>query len=277
MMQYKRKWYVKLLIIMLLAFALLWTVVPAYIVISNSFRRTLDMKIMPPQLIFQPVFTHYEKILTLDHFGKYFMNSIIIAGSVTFLTIFLGTLAAYGMKLFKSSLGQHLSNILLLGKMVPAITILIPLFIMMNRMKLTGTYVAPILAHSCMSIPFVTWMMTSFIRDIPTELLEAASVMGCTRMKSFWKIILPLIKPAIASATILVMQTSWNELIFSLQLTNLKTYPLTVGVARYVGAVSVDWGKCSAAATITMVPIIIVGFFMQKYLVTGMTAGAVKG
>jgi ABC-type glycerol-3-phosphate transport system permease component len=276
-MQYKRKWYVRLLIILLLFFALLWTVGPVYIVISNSFRRTLDMKIMPPQLVFQPVFTHYVKILTLDRFGKYFMNSIIIAGSVTFLTIFLGTLAAYGMKLFRSSLGQHLSNILLLGKMVPAITILIPLFIMMNRMKLTGTYVAPILAHSCMSIPFVTWMMASFIRDIPTELLEAASVMGCTRMKSFWKIILPLVKPAIASATILVMQTSWNELIFSLQLTNLKTYPLTVGVARYVGAVSVDWGKCSAAATITMVPIIIVGFFMQKYLVTGMTAGAVKG
>jgi len=73
------------------------------------------------------------------------------------------------------------------------------------------------------------------------------------------------------------MQSSWNELLFSLQLTNLKTYPLTVGIARYVGAVSVDWGKCSAAATITMVPIIIIGFFMQKYLVSGMTAGAVKG
>ena len=87
----------------------------------------------------------------------------------------------------------------------------------------------------------------------------------------------PLLKPAVASATILVMQTSWNELVFSLQLTNLKTYPLTVGVARYVGAVSVDWGKCSAAAAITMVPIIIVGFAMQKYLVSGMTAGAVKG
>lgn len=276
-MQYKRKWYINMLIALLFAFALVWTLVPAYIVISNSFRRTLDMKIMPPQLFFQPLFTHYEKILSLDNFGKYFANSIIIAGSVTLLTIFLGTLAAYGMKLFKSRLGQHLSNILLLGKMVPAITILIPLFMMMNRMKLTGTYVAPVLAHSCMSLPFVTWLMASFIRDLPTELLEAASVMGCTRMKAFWKIIFPLVKPAMASATILVMQTSWNELIFSLQLTNLKTYPLTVGVARYVGAVSVDWGKCSAAATITMVPIIIAGFFMQKYLVTGMTAGAVKG
>ena len=102
-------------------------------------------------------------------------------------------------------------------------------------------------------------------------------MMGCSRMKAFWLIIVPLLKPAVASATILVMQTSWNELVFSLQLTNLKTYPLTVGVARYVGAVSVDWGKCSAAAAITMVPIIIVGFAMQKYLVSGMTAGAVKG
>lgn len=277
MMKYKKRWYRNALLILFFAVTLIWTLVPVYIVISNSFRHTMDMKIMPPQLVFMPILDHYKKILSLDSFGKYFKNSAVIACSVTFFTIFLGTLAAYGMKLFKSRLGQHLSNILLLGKMVPAITILIPLFMMMNRMKLTGTYIAPILAHSCMSLPFVTWLMASFIRDIPNELLESASVVGCSRMKAFWYIILPLLKPAIASATILVMQTSWNELVFSLQLTNLKTYPLTVGVARYVGAVSVDWGKCSAAATITMVPIIIVGFFMQKYLVSGMTAGAVKG
>lgn len=276
-MRYKKKWYKKVLLFLFFAAALIWTLVPVYIVISNSFRRTLDMKIMPPEIIFTPILSHYEKILTLDNFSKYFRNSAVIAVSVTALTILLGTLAAYGMKLFKSRLGQHLSNVLLLGKMVPAITILIPLFMMMNRLKLTGTFAAPILAHSCMSLPFVTWLMASFIRDIPTELLESASVMGCSRMKAFWLIIVPLLKPAVASATILVMQTSWNELVFSLQLTNLKTYPLTVGVARYVGAVSVDWGKCSAAAAITMVPIIIVGFVMQKYLVSGMTAGAVKG
>ena len=256
-MRYKKKWYKKVLLFLFFAAALIWTLVPVYIVISNSFRRTLDMKIMPPKIIFTPILSHYEKILTLDNFSKYFRNSAVIAVSVTALTILLGTLAAYGMK--------------------PAITILIPLFMMMNRLKLTGTFAAPILAHSCMSLPFVTWLMASFIRDIPTELLESASVMGCSRMKAFWLIIVPLLKPAVASATILVMQTSWNELVFSLQLTNLKTYPLTVGVARYVGAVSVDWGKCSAAAALTMVPIIIVGFAMQKYLVSGMTAGAVKG
>jgi multiple sugar transport system permease protein len=267
----------RILILIFLALFIVWTVIPIYIVISNSFRRTIEIKQMPPKLIFTPIFSHYEKILTLDRFGVYFMNSSIIAISVTCLTIMFGSMAAYGLKIFRSRIGKRISNVLLLGKMVPSITILIPLFIMMNRLRLTGTYVAPVLALSCLSLPFVTWLMTGFIADIPCELIEAASLEGCTRMKIFRIIILPLLKPAIASAIILVMQASWNELLFSLQLTNLNTYPLTVGVARYVGAVSVDWGKCSAAATITMVPIIIIGFFMQKYLVSGMTAGAVKG
>ena len=267
----------RIVILFFLALFILWTVVPIYIVISNSFRKTIEIKQMPPKLIFTPTLGHYEKILSLDRFGVYFMNSSIIAVSVTCLTIVFGSMAAYGLKLFRSNIGKRISNVLLLGKMVPSITILIPLFIMMNRARLTGTYVAPVLALGCLSLPFVTWLMTGFIADIPNELIESASLEGCTRMRIFRIIIVPLLKPAIASAIILVMQASWNELLFSLQLTNLNTYPLTVGVARYVGAVSVDWGKCSAAATITMVPIIIIGFFMQKYLVSGMTAGAVKG
>ena len=266
-----------IVIYLFLALFIVWTVVPVYIIMSNSFRRTIEIKQMPPKLIFTPTLDHYEKILTLDRFGIYFRNSAIISVSVTCLTIMLGSMAAYGLKIFKSRIGKRISNLLLLGKMVPSITILIPLFIMMNRARLTGTFIAPILTLSCLSLPFVTWLMTGFIADIPSELIEAASLEGCTRMKIFRIIIVPLLKPAIASVIILVMQSSWNELLFSLQLTNLSTYPLTVGVARYVGAVSVDWGKCSAAATITVLPIIIIGFFMQKYLVSGMTAGAVKG
>jgi multiple sugar transport system permease protein len=267
----------RIVIYLFLALFIVWTVVPVYIIMSNSFRRTIEIKQMPPKLVFTPTLDHYEKILTLDRFGIYFRNSAIISVSVTCLTIMLGSMAAYGLKIFKSRIGKRISNLLLLGKMVPSITILIPLFIMMNRAKLTGTFIAPILTLSCLSLPFVTWLMTGFIADIPSELIEAASLEGCTRMRIFRIIIVPLLKPAIASVIILVMQSSWNELLFSLQLTNLSTYPLTVGVARYVGAVSVDWGKCSAAATITVLPIIIIGFFMQKYLVSGMTAGAVKG
>jgi multiple sugar transport system permease protein len=256
---------------------IVWTLVPVYIVISNSFRRTLEIKQMPPKIFFTPIQDHYSRLLRLDRFGVYFRNSVVISVSVTCLTILLGSLAAYGFKISRSKIGRRISHVLLVGKMVPSITILIPLFIMMNRIRLTGTYLAPILTLSSLQLPFVTWLMAGFIADIPDELIESASIMGCSRMKTFRRIIFPLLKPAIASAVILVMQDSWNELIFSLQLTNINTYPLTVGIARYVGAVSVDWGKCSAAAAITMIPIIVIGFFMQKYMVSGLTSGAVKG
>jgi len=255
----------------------IFTITPIYILISNSFKKTLDIKKMPPDLIFTPTLANFQKIFELDNFGKYFTNSLIIAVSTMVITITLGSLAAYGMKLFKSNIGQKLSNIMLLGKLVPTITILIPLYIMFNRVGITGTYFGPILAHSATTLPFITWLLASFIRNIPNELLEAATVMGCSRVKAFFLVIFPLLKPAVASAVILTMQFSWNELMYALQLTNLKTYTLTVGIAKYAGAVSVEWGKCSAAATITIIPIILIGFFMQKYLVTGITAGAVKG
>jgi multiple sugar transport system permease protein len=118
--------------------------------------------------------------------------------------------------------------------------------------------------------------MLSFAKAIPKELIESAAIDGARRMQTFWKIIFPLLLPAIASAIILSMQYSWNELLFSLQLTSMDSYTLPVGIAKFVGAMSVDWGKSSAAASITMVPIILVGFIMQRYLVAGLTAGAVK-
>jgi multiple sugar transport system permease protein len=256
---------------------LAWTITPIYIVCSNAFRRTLDIKKMPPDLIFKPILLHFQRLLTLDNFARYFFNSVVIASLTTLVAIGFGTLAAYGLKLFRSRLGERLSNLLLLGKLVPAIAVLLPLFTIMNRLSLTGTYLGPVIAHAAMGLPFVTWIMACFIRDLPDELLESATIDGCSRMGTFHRIVFPMLKPALASAVILIMQFSWNELLFSLQLTKLDTYPLTVGIARYVGAVSVDWGKSSAAATIAMAPIIIVGIILQKYLVTGMTAGAIKG
>lgn len=273
----KTKWYWRAVRRLLVIVMILIAVIPVYIVVSNAFRRTLDIKRMPPQLIFTPTFSHFERVLSVDNFARYFLNSLVIAGSTTVLVILLGTLAAYGLRLFKSKWGARLSSLMMLGKLVPSVTILIPLYVMLNRMGLTGKFVSPILAHCAISVPFVTWLMRGFIEDIPNELLESATEMGCSRMKAFFLILLPMLTPAIASAVILTMQSSWNELMFSLTLTNIKTYPLTVAVARFTGAMSVDWGKCSAAATITLVPIVVLGFFMQKYLVTGMTAGAVKG
>jgi multiple sugar transport system permease protein len=172
---------------------------------------------------------------------------------------------------------MKIANILLLGKLVPAITMLLPLFAIMNLTGLLGSFVGPILAHTAINLPFVIWLVMGFIQDIPEDLESAAKIDGCTRMQIFWMIVSPLIMPGLAASAILSMQYSWNELLFSLQLTNLDTYTLPVGISKFVGSISVDWGKSSAAATMTMVPMILLGFFVQKYLARGTVGGAVKG
>ena len=154
---------------------------------------------------------------------------------------------------------------------------LLPLFVIINAVGLRGTLAGPIIAHVALNLPFVVWLMMGFLRDVPHELQQAAMIDGCTRMQTFWKVLFPLILPGVAAAFVLSMQYSWNELLFALQLTNLDTYTLPVGIAGFVGAISVDWGLSSAAATATMVPLIIVGFFVQKHIAAGTTGGAVKG
>ena len=232
----------------------LTVVFPIYMIVSNSFKPTLLIRKMPPQFFFPPTLQHYVKILKQGNFLSYFGNSFIIAMSTTVISIVLGSLAAYGLAIMKSNWGNRISTFLLFSKLVPTITIMIPLYIILDKVHLLGTYVGPILAHVSVNAPFVAWLVLGFIRDIPGDLFEAGKLDGCTRMQVFW-----------------------NELLFSMQYTNLHTYTLTVGVSRFVGAISVDWGQSSAAATIVMVPIIIAGFFLQKYLVSGLTAGAVKG
>jgi multiple sugar transport system permease protein len=255
----------------------LWTVVPIYLIVSNSFKPTLDIKAVPPKLFFSPTLNHYSKAFLNGEFSTYFFNSLMIASMTTAISIMFGSLGAYGLLIAKSRWASVASNFMLLGKLVPAITILIPFFLILNFAGLNGTYAGPILAHSSVNLPFVIWLMLGFMKDIPKELFESSIIDGSRRMQTFWKIVFPMLRPALGSAIILAMQFSWNELVFSLQLTSMDSYTLPVGIGKFVGAVSVDWGKSSAAASITMVPIIIVGFLMQKYLVSGLTAGAVKG
>jgi multiple sugar transport system permease protein len=255
----------------------LWTIVPIALVVTNSFKDQMDIFTVPPKLTFTPTFDNYTKAFANGDFGGYFANSTFVAIATAILSVGLGTLAAYGLVGFKTKWSKSVSNGFLLARLVPAITMLLPLFVLFKMAGLLGTYVGPIVAHTAINLPFVVWFLMGFIRDVPKELEASALIDGCTKMQTFRKIIVPIIMPGIAAATILAMQYSWNELVFSLQLTGMDTYTLPVGISKFVGAISVDWGKSSASATITMVPMIIVGFFIQKYIAAGTTGGAVKG
>ena len=229
------------------AFAL----IPVYMIVSSSLKPTLLIRKIPPAFVFEPTLTHYMKILDQGNFLSYFKNSLVVALTSTVISILIGSLAAYGLAIMKSNWANRITGFLTFSKLLPAITIMIPLYVMLDRVQLLGGFFGVILSHIAVNAPFVAWLVLGFIQDLPQDLFEAAKLDGCTRMKVFWKVVL--------------------------QFTNLRSYTLTVGVSKFVGAISVDWGQSSAAAAIVMLPIIIVGFFLQKYLVSGLTAGAVKG
>lgn len=271
-----KKWLVNLLKVIALTLFLLWTIGPILLVILTSLKNQKDIFTVPPTFIFRPTLDNYSRALVAGDFARYFVNSAFVALVSSLLSVGLGTFCAYALVSLRVRFASLIAQFFLLGKLVPAITMLLPLFALLNMIGLLGTFVGPILAHTAINLPFVIWLIMGFIRDLPEDLGAAALVDGCTAMQAFWKIVVPLVLPGLAASMILSAQFSWNELVFALQLTNLDTYTLPVGISKFVGSISVDWGKSSAAATLTMVPMIVIGFFIQKYIAKGTTGGAIK-
>jgi multiple sugar transport system permease protein len=271
-----KKWFANLLKIFALALFLLWTIGPILLVVLTSLKNQKDIFTVPPTFIFRPTLDNYSRALVAGDFARYFLNSAFVALVSSLLSVGLGTFCAYALVSLRVRFASLTAQLFLLGKLVPAITMLLPLFALLHMVGLLGTFVGPILAHTAINLPFVIWLIMGFIRDLPEDLEAAALVDGCRAMQVFWKIVVPLVLPGLAASMILSAQFSWNELVFALQLTNLDTYTLPVGISKFVGSISVDWGKSSAAATLTMVPMIVIGFFIQKYIAKGTTGGAIK-
>ena len=275
-MRQKVAWYFTALEYLLLFLAFVLAVSPILLVITNSIKTGAETYKVPPSLIFAPTLNNYKYLLENDNFWTYFLNSLIVAISSTAIVITCGTLAAYGLRLMTTGIGRKISNLLLVGRTVPTITILIPLYVIYNRIGMTGTRAAVILAHAASTMPFITWLISGFMQDLPKEV--PIGILCAVFMARFCpKKIYPILKPAIFSALILALQYSWNEFLFSMSFTNMSTYTITVGVARYTGGLVVNYARVGAVAGISFLPIMLVGFFAQKYLVSGMTAGAVKG
>ncbi len=246
----------------LIMFAL-WSAVPVLLIILNSFKRKLDIFTNPPSLVFEPTFSNYQKIFLTDDYFSYYRNSIAVTGMTTILSILFGLLAAYGIVHFGLRHAKSVANVFLWVKMVPPITMLLPMYAVLTYLDLQGTYIGPVLAHTSLNLAFVIWLFMSQLKDVPSEIIDAATVDGCTPMQTLRLVIVPIVLPGIAACTVLTAQYSWNELLFVLQLTDLNTYTLPVGISKLVGELGGDWGKSSAAATVTMVPIILIGFFVQ--------------
>jgi multiple sugar transport system permease protein len=274
----KQKTITNVLLVLLVILILLVYVFPYIYLVLTSFKHPDDVLSVPPTLIPQRLsLQNYIRIGDFPHIPKTFLNSAIIAVMSTTLTLLLAVPAAYAVARY-STFGSRVFMVMALGvRMIPYISIAIPLFFIMKTMQVTDTYIAVALAHMTINLPLAIWLMASFMEGVPVELEEAARVDGCTRLSALVRIIIPISMGGIAVTAIFSFLASWNDLLFALFLTsvNAKTAPLAI--AEFNSQFGVDWGTMTALAALFSLPVILVSLLLQKRIVAGATQGAVKG
>jgi multiple sugar transport system permease protein len=259
------------------ALFLVWVLVPILTVALNSFKSPSDIFTATPRLAFSPTTANYRKVLGDLDFLQYLRNSTIVAAGSTVCSLAVGTPAAYALARLPMRGREWWARLILFTRMVPAVALVVPMFVLFQKVDLLGSYWSLIAAHTTFNLPIVIWMMRSFFEELPAELEEAALVDGSSRFGAFGRVALPLSAPGLAATAILCLLFSWNEFLFALVLSGQNTQTVPIGVASFIGTVSVDWGGSSAAAVLAMVPIFILGLAAQRFLVRGLTFGAVKG
>jgi multiple sugar transport system permease protein len=254
-------------IALIVLFPFLW-------MLASSFKTQVDIISWPPKLFFAPTLQNYQKVFEEQDFLKYFLNSTIVGVVSVGLSLVLGLPAAYSIARYAQ---KKLSVFILLARLMPGISFLVPWYIVFSRLNLMDSYTALMLSHMLIALPIVVWIMTTYFDTIPREMEESAMVDGATRQYAFFAIILPLSGPGIITATTLSFIFSWNNFMFSQVLSMEKTKTLPIAVYNFVSYAEVDWGGVMAAAVAIMTPAIILTMIFQKYVVKGLTMGAVKG
>jgi multiple sugar transport system permease protein len=265
----------------LLTAAMVVAIAPVYWMVTISLKSEVDQFASPPRWFrFAPTLEHYYDAFLTRSFGRYLMTSVIVAGLSTIFAVTLGTLAAYGLARFKlrGKLDQRLSLWILSTRMFPPIVTAVPLFLMMRDVRLLNTLTSLVIVYTALNLPFVVWMMRGFFRELPRELEEAAMVDGDSRLGALFRVILPLVTPGLAATAVFCLIVSWNEFLLALVLTQTDAaMTLPVGIAGRVTQYEIKWGVMSAAGVVAMIPILVFAMAVQRYLVRGLSLGAVKG
>lgn len=258
--------------------ALVWTLFPLYYLFLTSVKSIQTIMERPPRLIVWPSFDTYETILIQERFYEFFVNSFIIAAGATLLALAIGGLAAFAFSHWKFRWKEPLFLTSMIGRMFPPITTLIPIYIMVRYAGLLDTHLALILIYASFQVPLVLLILRDFFTQVPRELSECAYIDGCTPWQVFSRIVLPLAKNGIMAAGILCFVEAWNEFLFALVLTSFKAKTAPVVLATYVeNEGALQWGSLAALGVWTVMPTLLFMLFLRKFLIRGLTVGALKG
>jgi multiple sugar transport system permease protein len=258
-------------ILFLWAFPVLWAVVV-------SLKSESEVLAWPPSLFFEPTLRNYRDAMTGNlSIASSLVTSLILATATTVLTILLAVPAAYSFARLRLPARQGLGFYTLVTQMIPPVGLVIPYFLILNRVGWLDSYQGMITVYLTFSLPFAIWLMVSYLEDIPREMEEAAFLDNASRLQALWHIILPQVRGGIAVTVIFVFLNAWNEFLFAVQLGGNTVRPVTVAMYNFVSVEQTLWAKLSAAALIAMLPVVIIGIAAQKQIVKGLTVGAVKG
>lgn len=265
-----------ILIYGLLAVVLVVFMTPIYLIVSSSLKPSPIMFQKPPAFLFTPTLEHYIDLFSMRPFGKFIMNSLIVALGSTAFSLFFGTIAAYAISRIRHKRMNDVAFWILSMRMFPPIAVVVPYYIIFKAAGLLDTPLALIIVYSTANIPLTTWLMKGFFDEVPVALEEAAAVDGYGIIETFWRVTLPLAAPGLAVSAVFCFIFSWNEFLFALMLTGSEAQTATVAVMSFWSSDAVQWGRIMAGSFVILLPGVIFVLTCQRWLVRGLTMGSVK-
>jgi len=256
--------------------ALVTFLFPVYWVILTSFKPPAQIMSSSPVFFFRPTVETYVRLLTSD-FPRSFFASLIVSLSSVFLSLLLGTPAAYGLARFRFRGRENLEFWILSVRMAPPFGFVVAYYLIMRNLHLLDTHWALIITYVVFNLPLIIWLLISFFQDVPKDIEEAALIDGCTEWGAFLRVVLPAVAPGIAAAAVLGFVYSWQEFLYAFVLAGSRTRTIPVTIASGIGFYGIEWDKMCAISTLSMIPMFLFALLAQKYLVRGLTLGAVKG
>ncbi|XBH20389.1 carbohydrate ABC transporter permease [Jonesiaceae bacterium BS-20] len=233
----------------------------------------------PSFIISQPTLDNFKTVLVDAGFTKYISNSLVVSLSACIISLVISLLAGYAFSRYYRQRAVKVSNLfMLLSQMIPGVLLLIPLYIVMRNLGLLDTKMALIIAYTTFVIPLCTFMLSSGFDNIPKSLEEAAEIDGCSKFGTIWRILIPVMVPTIISVGLYAFINAWNEFMFGyIFITTSSNRTLTPAIMLFKGSNTVDWGAIMAASVVAVIPMAVIFLFLQKYFISGLMSGAVKG
>jgi len=270
--------YKTIIIILIIITIMIWILFPIYYLFITSVKPEKQLFETPPRMITKPTLKTYEDILIRQKFYRFFVNSFIIASSATVFALIIGSLAAFAFSQWRFRGKEGFFFLSLVGRMFPPFTTLIPIYLMVKFARLMDTHIALILIYTAFMLPLIILVLREFFSTVPTEICECARIDGCTNFQILTRMVLPLSVNGIVAAGVLAFVEGWNEFLFALVLTSFRAKTAPVALGTFVeGEGMVQWGQLGVLGICTILPTILFMAFLQKFLIRGLTLGAIKG